>query len=225
MKTVLCIEDDPTTAKQIRSRLEPAGFNVRCIANGLEGLKVALSESFDLITLDRMLPGMDGLSVVQALRDAGVATPVMMISGMDSVDERVDGLRAGGDEYLVKPFQPEEMLARVLVLLRRRAEVQPVMTELVYVDLRLNLISRHASCRGQSVGLKSTEFRLLEFLMRNAGEVVSRPLIFEAVWGYRFDPGTKLIDVQLTRLRKLLETLGSQVQIETQRGAGFCLRA
>ncbi|MBF8778110.1 response regulator transcription factor [Pseudomonas fulva] len=223
MKNILCIEDDLATAEQIRGRLEPAGFNVRCVHDGAQGLALALAERFDLITLDRMLPGMDGLSVVQALRDAGVATPVIMISGMDSVDERLEGLRAGGDEYLVKPIQPEEMVARVQVVLRRHAEAPRPVTRLECADLRLSLITREASCKDQVLSLKPTEFRLLAFLMRNAGQVVSRSMIFESVWGYHFDPGTKLIDVQLTRLRKMLENMGSRVRIETMRGAGFRL--
>lgn len=223
MKTILCIEDDIPTSDQIRDRLTDAGFCVECVANGAQGLALALARPFDLITVDRMLPGMDGLSIVQALRDAGVMTPVMMISGMDSVDERLEGLRAGGDEYLVKPFQSEELAARVHVVIRRRDEVSSTPTELSCADLRLNLIRREVSCANRTLALRPTEFELLAFLMRNAGEVVSRSLIFESVWGYRFDPGTKLIDVQMTRLRKLLETLQCQVKIETLRGAGFCL--
>lgn len=223
MKTILCIEDDILTSDQIRDRLTDAGFCVECVANGAEGLALALAKSFDLITVDRMLPGMDGLSIVQALRDAGVMTPVMMISGMDSVDERLEGLRAGGDEYLVKPFQSEELAARVQVVIRRREDASSTSTELICGDLRLNLIRRELSCANKVLALRPTEFELLAFLMRNTGEVVSRSLIFESVWGYRFDPGTKLIDVQMTRLRKLLETLQCQAKIETLRGAGFCL--
>lgn len=224
MTRVLCIEDDPSVAQVIQSRLQAAGFEVQWIADGAEGLAMALAEPFDMITLDRCLPGMDGLNVLHKLRAAGISVPVMMISGLDTVDERIEGLRAGGDEYLVKPFHPEEMVARLQVVLRQRKGSQALVTELCYGDLCLDLLLRCARCGTREQLLKPTQFRLLEFFLRNAGEVVNRALIFESVWGYRFDPGTKLIDVQLTHLRKALEELGSKVTIETLRGAGFCLQ-
>jgi two-component system, OmpR family, response regulator len=153
---------------------------------------------YDVITLNRMLPGLDGLEVVTALRAAGVRTPVLMISALSQVDDRIRGLRAGGDDYLVKPFASEEMAARVEVLLRRHRPDEGA-TRLQVGDLELNMLDRRISCREQSIDLQNTEFKLIEFFMRNADRTVTRALIFETVWGYHFDPGTKLIDVHVVR--------------------------
>lgn len=223
MGKVLCIEDDHDTAQEIVVELTRGGFDVEWVDDGAVGLQRALSASFDAITLDRMLPGLDGLAVVTALRSAGVKTPVLMISAMSDVDERIRGLRAGGDDYLVKPFASEEMATRIEVLLRRHADADVRETLLQVADLALDLLNREVRCGVQRIALPATEFRLLEFLMRNAGSVVSRALIFESVWGYHFDPGTKLIDVHLTRLRRRLEGLGCQPVIATLRGTGFSL--
>lgn len=223
MRKALCIEDDTDTAQEIASELSRGGFTVECVNDGAVGLQRALTEKFDVITLDRMLPGLDGLGVVMALRDAGNRTPVMMISALSDVDDRIRGLRAGGDDYLVKPFVSEEMTTRVDVLLRRNEPDHTRETWLRVADLQLDLLHRRVACREQCAALPATEFRLLEFLMRNAGKVVTRPLIFETVWGYHFDPGTKLIDVHLTRLRRKLEALGCQMTITTLRGSGFVL--
>lgn len=170
-----------------------------------------------------MLPGLDGLAVITQLRKAGVHTPVIMISALSDVDDRVHGLRAGGDDYLVKPFASEEMAARVLVLLHRHADVQDRRTFLRVADLKLDLIRREMSCAEQRIVLQQLEFKLLEFLMCNAGQVVTRALIFESVSGYHFDPGTKLIDVHLTRVLRKLEDLGCGASITTIRGTGFVL--
>lgn len=223
MRKALCIEDDTDTAQEIASELNRGGFEVECVDNGACGLKRALAGEFDVITLDRMLPGLDGLGVVTALREAGNRTPVMMISALSDVDERIRGLRAGGDDYLVKPFASEEMTTRVEVLLRRNEPVEARETRLQVADLQLDLLHRTVACSQRRAALPATEFRLLEFLMRNAGKVVTRALIFESVWGYHFDPGTKLIDVHLTRLRRKLETLDCQLTITTLRGSGFVL--
>jgi two-component system OmpR family response regulator len=223
MRKALCIEDDTDTAQEIASELNRGGFLVECVNNGACGLKRALAGDFDVITLDRMLPGLDGLGVITALREAGNRTPVMMISALSDVDERIRGLRAGGDDYLVKPFASEEMTTRVEVLLRRNEPAPARETWLRVADLQLDLLHRTVACSEQSAALPATEFRLLEFLMRHAGKVVTRALIFESVWGYHFDPGTKLIDVHLTRLRRKLETLGCQMTITTLRGSGFVL--
>jgi two-component system OmpR family response regulator len=223
MRSVLCIEDDPDTAQEIMAELSRVGFQVEWVNDGARGLARGLSGEFEAITLDRMLPGLDGLAVVTALRAAGVRTPVLMISAMSDVDERIRGLRAGGDDYLVKPFACEEMATRIEVLLRRNSDSLERETRLQVEDLSLDLLSREVCCADQRIALPATEFRLLEFLMRNANAVVTRALIFESVWGYHFDPGTKLIDVHLTRLRRRLESLGCRPVITNLRGSGFKL--
>lgn len=223
MRKVLCIEDDLDASQEIASELSRFGFDVECVADGARGLERALQQNFDAITLDRMLPSMDGLEVVRALREAGNRTPVMMISALGDVDNRIRGLRAGGDDYLVKPFVSEEMATRIEVLLRRHAPDTERETWLRVADLHLDLLNRTAVCAEQRSVLPATEFRLLEFLMRNAEKVVTRLVIFESVWGYHFDPGTKLIDVHLTRLRRKLDSLGCQLTITTVRGSGFVL--
>ncbi len=182
-----------------------------------------------MITLDRMLPGLDGLEVVKALRAAGVPTPVLMISALGDVDERITGLRAGGDDYMTKPFAPDEMVARIEVLLRRSAPApsnggQDALTLRVR-DLELDLLARTVRRGGREIELLPMEFRLLEFMARNAGQVLSRQLIFEKVWDYYFDPGANLINVHVARLRRKLEAPGSPPLITTVRGAGYRLDA
>lgn len=223
MRKVLCIEDDYDTSQEIASELARVGFTVECASDGESGLRKALDDDYAAITLDRMLPDLDGLEVIKALRARGVRTPVLMISALTDVDDRIRGLRAGGDDYLVKPFVSEEMATRVEVLLRRHTDAAVPETSVRVADLTLDLLNREMSAAGDPVGLSTTEFRLLEFLMRNAGAVVTRALIFESVWGYHFDPGTKLIDVHLTRLRRKLETVGSRCSIDARRGSGFVL--
>lgn len=223
MRKVLCIEDDQDTAQEIASELRRVGFAVECAGDGLLGLELALGGGFDAITLDRMLPGLDGLQVITRLRSAGMQTPVLMISALTDVDDRIRGLRAGGDDYLVKPFASEEMATRIGVLLRRHSDPVERETLLQVGDLSLDLLSRELACGEQRLSLSPIEFKLLEFLMRNAGSVVTRALIFETVWGYHFDPGTKLIDVHLTRLRRKLDAVGCQVVINALRGSGFVL--
>lgn len=225
MRKVLCIEDDYDTSQEIASELTRVGFSVECVSDGTLGLQRALNDEFAAITLDRMLPGLDGLQVITTLRARGVRTPVLMISALTDVDDRIRGLRAGGDDYLVKPFVSEEMATRIEVLLRRHAEVPERETFLRVADLTLDLLSREMHSGGEPVGLSPTEFRLLEFLMRNANAVVTRALIFESVWGYHFDPGTKLIDVHLTRLRRKLDRVGGRCTIDALRGSGFVLAA
>ncbi|MFF5864374.1 response regulator transcription factor [Pseudomonas sp. NPDC012596] len=224
MKSALCIEDDAITAEEIVTELRRAGFRVEHTTDGQKGLDLALSGDYDVITLDRMLPNLDGMAIVAGLRQAGLNTPVLMISAMATLDDRIQGLRAGGDDYLVKPFASEEMAVRVESLLRRQAHDERK-TQLQFKDLHLDLLERRLSCADRHVDLQSTEFKLLEFLMRNAGQVVTRGLIFETVWGYNFDPGTKLIDVHLTRLRRKLVDLQCTPSIRTIRGSGFLLDA
>jgi two-component system OmpR family response regulator len=192
------------------------------VADGNTGLERARSGFYDAITLDRMLPGLDGLTLVTRLRESGVQTPVLMISALSDADERVRGLRAGGDDYLTKPFNPDEMAARVEVLLRRNTS-RPMVLRVA--DLEIDLIDRTVRRAGTVLDLLPTEFRLLEFLMRHSGRVLTRTMIFEAVWGYHFDPGTNVIEVHIGRLRRKLDLPGWQPLIHTVRGVGYVLEA
>lgn len=224
MPRVLTIEDDAVVAQEIVAELTGRGNQVDWVDNGRDGLVRASSGDYDAITLDRMLPGLDGLAVVTALRSTGVHTPVLMISALSDVDERVRGLRAGGDDYLTKPFAPDEMAARIEVLLRRHQPAARA-TELRAGDLRLDLIERSARRGDLALELLPLEFRLLEFLVRNSGQVLTRTMIFEAVWGYHFDPGTNVIDVHIGRLRKKVDPPGLPPLIATVRGSGYRLDA
>ena len=223
MPQVLVIEDDEVTAREIVAELSVHGLLADWVADGRKGLERALEGGYDLITLDRMLPGMDGIDVVEALRRAQVQTPVLMISALSDVDERVRGLRAGGDDYLTKPFAPDEMSARAEVLLRRRQPAEGG-SRLRVADLELDLVRHVAHRNGQLLNnLLPTEFRLLEFLMRNSGQVVTRTMIFEHVWGFHFDPGTNVIDVHIGRLRRKIDSAGQASLIRTVRGTGYML--
>ncbi|MEO6689783.1 MAG: response regulator transcription factor [Dokdonella sp.] len=222
MPKVLTIEDDAVTAREIVAELRSRGNDVDWVDNGREGLERALGGGYDAITLDRMLPELDGLTLVGALRKVGVQTPVLMISALSDVDERIRGLRAGGDDYLTKPFAPNEMAARVEVLLRRQQPAARA-TSLRIADLELDLIERSARRGGVLLDLLPIEFRLLEFLLRNSGQVLTRTMIFEAVWGYHFDPGTNVIDVHIGRLRKKVDAPGREPLIRTVRGSGYRL--
>ncbi|MDR3511533.1 MAG: response regulator transcription factor [Caulobacteraceae bacterium] len=224
MTRILAIEDDETTAREIVSELSRHGFSVEWVADGRQGLVRAVSGEFDAVTLDRMLPGVDGLTIVSVMRNAGIEAPVLMISALTEVDERVRGLRAGGDDYMTKPFASEEMAARLEVLLRR-ARPQARQTVLRVKDLELDLVTREVRRGGRELGLLPTEFKLLEFLMRNSGQVLTRTMIFEAIWGYHFDPGTNLIDVHLGRLRRKVDQPGLAPLIKTIRGSGYALNA
>lgn len=219
---VLTIEDDPTTAQEIAAELSAHGYVVEIVADGVVGLEKASRGNFDAITLDRMLPGLDGLTIVTRLREAGIGTPVLMISALSDVDERVRGLRAGGDDYLTKPFAIDEMSARLDVLLRRR-QAPATVTTLLVADLTLDLITRSVRRGGVELELKATEFRLLEYMMRNSGQVLTRSMIFEAVWNYHFDPYTNLIEVHMMRLRKKVNLPGLPALIRTIRGSGYIL--
>jgi len=223
MGRILTIEDDAVTAREIVAELEAGGNEVDCVGDGQAGLARALSGDYDAITLDRMLPGLDGLAVVTELRRAGIDTPVLMISALSDVDARVRGLRAGGDDYLTKPFAPEEMAARIEVMLRHRRAPAP-QTVLRVGDLHLDLIARTAQRNASILELLPIEFRLLEYLMRNAGQTLTRTMIFEAVWGYHFDPGTNVIDVHIGRLRRKVDAGGAAPLIHTVRGCGYMIR-
>ena len=223
MAKILTIEDDAVTAREIVAELQASGNEVDAVGDGQAGLARALSGEYDAITLDRMLPGLDGLAVVTELRRAGIDTPVLMISALSDVDARVRGLRAGGDDYLTKPFAPEEMAARIEVMLRHRRAPAP-QTVLRVGDLQLDLIARTAQRNATILELLPIEFRLLEYLMRNAGQTLTRTMIFEAVWGYHFDPGTNVIDVHIGRLRRKVDAGGAAPLIHTVRGCGYMIR-
>lgn len=221
---VLAIEDDEITANEIVGELERRGFTVEWVANGRDGMARALGNEFDVITLDRMLPVVDGLTILTTMRSVGVRTPVLMLSALGDVDERVRGLRAGGDDYLTKPFDPEEMAARLEVLLRRsHAAPAALDTTLVVGPLKLDLISRKVFRDGEEIVLLPTEYRVLEYMMRNAGQTITRTMLFEAVWGYHFDSGTNLIEVHMGRLRRKIDPPDAKQMIQTVRGAGYRL--
>ncbi|HEY4367341.1 MAG TPA: response regulator transcription factor [Steroidobacteraceae bacterium] len=220
MPRVLIIEDDQVTAREIRTELQQCGFEVDQCDSGTAGLERARDGGYDVITLDRMLPGIDGLTLVTQLREAGIHTPVLMISALSDADERVRGLRAGGDDYLTKPFNPDEMVARVEVLLRRHGDPTRALT-LRIADVELDMIKREARRAGVLLDLLPTEFRLLEYLVRHSGQVLTRTMIFEAVWGYHFDPGTNVIEVHIGRLRRKLDTPERAALIHTVRGVGY----
>jgi two-component system OmpR family response regulator len=221
---LLTIEDDDATAAEIAREMSGRGFEVDCVAQGEEGLRRATTNTYDAITLDRLLPDLDGLAIASSLKERGVLTPILMISALDDVDERVRGLRAGGDDYLTKPFDLKEMAARVEVLIRRRNADRKSL-RLEYADLELDLVAQAARRKGQDLRLFPKERQLLELFIRNPGQVLTRMMIFESVWGYRFDPGTNLIDVHIRALRQKLDAIDPAPLIHTVRGVGYCLRA
>ncbi|RKP51947.1 response regulator transcription factor [Pararobbsia silviterrae] len=224
MAKVLTIEDDAAVAEEILTTLGSHGFATEWVDNGRDGMVRAMTGGYDAITLDRLLPGVDGLTIVATLRSLGIETPVLMLSALGDVDERVRGLRAGGDDYLTKPFDVEEMAARLHVLLRRQSEIDAEPSRTLSVDtLELDLAARTARRAGVAIDLLPTEYRLLEFLMRNAGQLVTRGMVFEAVWGYHFDPGSNLIDVHLGRLRRKIDVPDARPLIRTVRGSGYIL--
>jgi two-component system OmpR family response regulator len=220
---ILLIEDDQTTAAYIVKGLSESGYVVDHAANGRDGLFLAGGGGFDLVIVDRMLPELDGLSIIQALRSAKVATPVLVLSALGQVDDRVNGLKAGGDDYLTKPFAFSELLARVEALLRRRAAEAPV-TRLSVADLEMDLLGRSVKRAGKPIDLQPREFKLLEYLMRHAGQVVTRTMLLEGVWDYHFDPQTNVIDVHISRLRQKIDKDFPTPLLHTVRGAGYCLR-
>ena len=219
---ILTIEDDPQTAEAIEAELQANGYQVTIAGDGKKGLEAAMAGGFDAITLDRMLPGMDGLSVVTTLRRSGMQTPILMISALSDVDERIRGLRAGGDDYLVKPFDLGELRARLDVLLRRGSGPTPGVM-LTIDDLELDLLQHSARRGGVDLALVPKEFRLLEYLLRNAGQVLTKRMILETVWNCHFDPSTNLIEVHIARLRKKVDLPGTRPLIHTVRGSGYRL--
>lgn len=220
---ILVIEDDANVSGFVAKGLREAGHVVDLADNGKDGLFLATTEAYDALVLDRMLPQVDGLAVLRTLRTSGNATPVLLLSALGEVDDRVQGLRAGGDDYLTKPFAFVELLARIEALARRpRAGAAPE-TLLRVADLELDLLARTVRRGGQAIELQPREFRLLEYLMRHAGQVVTRTMLLEAVWDYHFDPQTNVIDVHVSRLRAKLDRGHARPLIHTVRGAGYRL--
>ena len=222
---ILIIEDDADVASFVKGGLEQAGYTVDQASDGKDGLFLATTESYDGIVVDRMLPRVDGLTIVRTLRASNIATPVLILSALGEVDDRVDGLKAGGDDYLVKPFSFAELQARIEALLRRHraASESAVTTTLTVGDLKMDLLKRQVSRHGRNIELQPREFQLLEHLMRHAGQVVTRTMLLEAVWGYHFDPQTNVIDVHMSRLRSKIDRDFDAPLLHTVRGAGYRL--
>jgi two-component system OmpR family response regulator len=222
---ILVVEDDKDVAGFVMKGLREAGHIAEHADNGRDGLFMAASEAFDAIILDRMLPGgIDGLRLLETLRAQDNTTPVMFLSALGQVDERVRGLKAGGDDYLTKPFAFAELLARVEALTRRGKGEGP-QTKVIVADLEMELLSRTVKRAGQKIDLQPREFRLLEYLMRHAGQVVTRTMLLEGVWDYHFDPQTNVIDVHVSRLRQKIDKPFGSALIHTVRNAGYMLRA
>ncbi|WP_310632110.1 response regulator transcription factor [Paraburkholderia sp.] len=225
MPTVLVVEDDAKTLREIKVALEDHGYMVETAATGAEGIAQATSRPLDAIILDRMLPGgMEGLDVLSALREAATTTPVLILSALSTVDERVKGLRAGGDDYLVKPFEYIELTARLDSLVRR-SQTSAHETAYRIGELNVDLVNRTVVYAGNEVELLPREYRILEYMIRREGQVVSRTMLFEAVWNYRVGERTNVIDVHISRLRRKLDPTGSAPIIHTVRGSGYVLRS
>ncbi|HEY2210887.1 MAG TPA: response regulator transcription factor [Bradyrhizobium sp.] len=223
-RRILIVEDDPETAGQLVESLTAGGYQVDLAANGNEALSRGAASDYAVITIDRMLPDIDGIAVMRQLRDDGIAAPVLIISALGEVDDRVRGLRAGGDDYLVKPFSFVELLARVEALGRRSDTV--VKETILHVgDLAVDLVLRTASRRGKDIFLFPREFQLLEYLVRNEGRIVSRAMLLQHVWDLHFDPSTNIIDVYVSRVRRKVDGQQAYPLIHTVRGIGYCLRA
>ncbi len=223
MGKILLVEDDDATAGYVVKGLGEEGFVVDRVANGRDGLFHATDGSYDCIVLDRMLPGMEGMAVLSALRAAGVVTPVIILSALGSPEDRVKGLVGGSDDYLVKPFAFAELLARIRLLVRRGGATPAAQTVLGCDDLAMDLLARRVTRAGRTLTLQPREFRLLEYLLRHAEEVVTRTMLLEGVWDYHFDPGTNVIDVHLSRLRKKVDEGFARPLLHTVRGVGYRL--
>ena len=221
---LLVVEDDRETAAYLVKGLAESGYTVDHADDGRDGLFLATSGNYDAMVLDRMLPGLDGLALLGAVRGGGIRTPALILSALGSVDERVNGLRAGGDDYLVKPFAFSELLARIEALSRRGGSPASV-TRLRVADLELDLLARSVKRGDKPIDLLPREFQLLEYLMRNAGHVVTRTMLLENVWDYHFDPQTNVIDVHISRLRQKIDKNFAHPLLHTVRGAGYCLRS
>ncbi len=221
---VLVVEDDTETAAYVAEGLERSGHTAECVANGPDALSLAFDSDYDVLVVDRMLPGLDGLSMVKALREAGSTTPVLFLTALDGVSERVIGLDAGGDDYLVKPFAFSELLARLRALARRSSPVgdNGVLT---IGDLVMDTRARRVTRQGQAIFLQPREFRLLEYLMRHAGEVVTKTMLLESVWDFNFDPRTSVVETHISRIRTKVDKPFEVALIKTMRGVGYTIDA
>ena len=221
---ILLVEDDAEMAAYLQKGLKESGHIIDTAATGPDGLNLALHCTFDAAIIDRMLPGLDGLALIAALRQAGNKLPVLILSALGQVDHRVEGLQAGGDDYLAKPFAFSELEARLAALVHR-AGVEAAETSLALADLELDLLSRTVTRAGRDIALQPKEFALLEYLLRHAGQVVTRTMLLEHVWGYHFDPQTNVIDVHISRLRQKIDKGFDTPLLHTVRGAGYRLHA
>jgi two-component system OmpR family response regulator len=220
---VLVVEDDSQVAAYLLKGLKEQGHNVDHAADGKNGFFLATSEDYDAMIIDRMLPELDGLAIVKSVRAAGKTTPMLILSALGDVDARVEGLRAGGDDYLTKPFAFSELLARLDALLRRGRQIAAAETTLRIADLELDQLTRTVRRGGHVIALQPREYRLLEYLMGNAGRVVTRTMLLEQVWDYHFDPQTNVIDVHISRLRGKIDKNFEQPLLQTVRGAGYMI--
>ena len=221
---VLVVEDDVETARYLEKGLSESGHVVELVHDGADGLALALDNRFDALVVDRMLPGLDGLALIETLRRKGRRTPVLILSALAQVDDRVEGLRAGGDDYLTKPFAFSELLARLEALTRRAGDAAGG-TRLGLADLEMDLLARVVRRAGREIALQPREFTLLAYFMRHTGQVVTRTMLLEHVWGYHFDPQTNVIDVHVSRLRGKIDKGFDTPLIHTVRGVGYCFRA
>ncbi|MGH8290110.1 MAG: response regulator transcription factor [Steroidobacteraceae bacterium] len=223
---ILVVEDNERVARFVTKGLAEAGHTTDHAENGRDGLFLAVSERYDVIIMDRMLPGnIDGLAIIDALRRADNHTPILILSALGEVDERIKGLRAGGDDYLAKPFAFGELLARIDVLSRRRRQDAAQITTLEVGDLRMDLLARKVSRGPRAIQLQPREFKLLEYLMRHAGQVVTRTMLLENVWDYHFDPETNVVDVHISKLRQKIEAEAERQLLRTVRNAGYMMSA
>jgi two-component system OmpR family response regulator len=221
---ILVVEDDETAREFLARALREAGHNVDTAADGVDGLHQATSNAPEVMIVDLMLPGLDGLALISSLRATGHRTPVLILSALGDVDDRITGLRAGGDDYLTKPYHLSELMARVDALARRGQAAGEIVTRLRVADLELDRMTRRVSRAGRRIELTAREFQLLEYLMRHSGQVVTRTMLLEGVWDYHFDPQTNVIDVHISRLRYAIDTDHAKPLLHTVRGAGYSLR-
>ena len=221
---ILVIEDDDTVRSYIVKGLQEHGHIAEQADSGRDGLFMATTEVFDVIVLDRMLPAPDGITILKTLRASSIETPVLILSALGEVNHRVEGLKMGGDDYLIKPFQFSELMARLEVIAKRCHPAQKQDTKLKVMDLELDLMKRKVTKSGQPVEFQPREFRLLEYLMRNKGQLVTRTMLLEQVWDYHFDPETNVIDVHISRIRSKIDDQEKASFIETVRGSGYIFR-
>lgn len=220
---ILLAEDDQTNGEYVRKGLTEQGYTVDWVKDGREAVTACLYNEIDLAIIDRMMPGLDGLSVVKTLRSANSEIPVIFLTALGDVDDKVEGLLAGGDDYIAKPFHLSELLARIVVLSRRSKAVSDS-NELCVHDLTLNLLTREADRQGQTIALQGKEFALLEYLMENSGRVVSKTMLLEKIWDFNFNPGTTVIETHISKLRQKIDKPFDTPLLHTVRNMGYCLR-